>query len=59
MYGHDIRCWDGYPVLHEIRELSTTSALLREGNANKVAQRELQVRLCSLRTGNDQQWTTF
>jgi aminoglycoside phosphotransferase (APT) family kinase protein len=27
--------------------------------ANKVAQRELQVRLCSLRTGNDQQWTTF
>ena len=58
-YGHDIRTWDGYPVLREIRELSTTSALLREGNANEVAQRELQIRLRSLRTGNDQQWTPF
>lgn len=58
-YGHDIRGWDGYPVLHEIRELSTTSALLREGNANEDAQQELQVRLRSLRTGNDQQWTSF
>ena len=58
-YGHDIRTWDGYPVLHEIRELSTTTALLREGNVNEVAQRELQIRLRSLRTGNDQQWTTF
>ena len=58
-YGHDIRTWDGYPVLREIRELSTITALLREGNANKVAQRELQIRLRSLHTGNDQQWTTF
>jgi aminoglycoside phosphotransferase (APT) family kinase protein len=58
-YGHDIRGWDGYPVLREIRELSTTSALLRDGNANEVAQRQLQVRLRSLRTGNDQHWTSF
>ena len=59
VYGHDIRGWDGYPVLREIRELSTTTALLHEGNANEVAQRELQVRLRSIRSGNDQQWTTF
>jgi aminoglycoside phosphotransferase (APT) family kinase protein len=58
-YGYDIRTWEGYPVLHEIRELSTILALLREGNATKVAQRELQVRLRSIRTGNHQQWTTF
>jgi aminoglycoside phosphotransferase len=58
-YGHDIRSWDGYAVLHEIRELSTTSALLREGNANEVAQHELQIRLRLLRTGNNQQWTPF
>ena len=58
-YGHDIRGWDGYPVLREIRELSTTTALLREGNVNEVAQRELQVRLSSIRTGNDQQWIPF
>ena len=58
-YGHDIRGWDGYSVLREIRELSTTTALLRDGNAIEVAQRELQVRLCSIRTGNDQHWTPF
>ena len=58
-YGHDIRTWDGYLVLHEIRELSTMTALLREGNANEAAQRELQVRLRSLHTGNDHQWTPF
>lgn len=58
-YGHDIRTWDGYAVLREIRELSTMTALLREGNVNKVAPRELQIRLRSLHTGNDQQWTTF
>jgi aminoglycoside phosphotransferase (APT) family kinase protein len=58
-YAHDIRGWDGYPVLREIRELSTTTALLRDGSANEVAQRELQVRLRSIRTGNDQQWIPF
>jgi hypothetical protein len=58
-YGHDIRSWDGHPVLHEIRELSTTKPLLREGDASALAQRELQVRLRSLRSGNDQQWTPF
>jgi hypothetical protein len=58
-YGHDIRTWDGYPVLCEIRELSTMSALLREARANVVALQELHVRLRSLRTGNDQLWTAF
>ena len=58
-YGNDIRRWDGYPILREIRELSTMSALLREGNADEVARQELQVRLRSIRTGNDQQWTAF
>ena len=58
-YGHDIRIWDGYPVLREIRELSTMSALLREARANLATLHELHVRLRSLRTGNDQEWTTF
>jgi len=58
-YGHDLRTWDGYPVLCEIRELSTMSALLREARANVVAMREVHVRIRSLRTGDDQQWTTF
>jgi len=58
-YGHDIRSWDGYPVLHDMRELSTLSAVLRDGHANSAAQRELRIRLRSLRTGDDRQWTTF
>ena len=58
-YGHDIRTWDGYPVLREIRELSTMSALLREARASARALRELRVRFRSLRTDNDQQWTAF
>jgi hypothetical protein len=58
-YGHDIRSWDGYPVLREMRELSTLSAILRDGHANAAAQHELRVRLRSLRTGDDQQWTSF
>jgi aminoglycoside phosphotransferase (APT) family kinase protein len=58
-YQYDIRAWDGYPVLREIRELSTVSALLREARADLAALRQLHVRLRSLHTGNDQQWTTF
>ena len=58
-YGQDIRSWDGYPVLRDIRELSTLTALLRDGHADPAAQRELRIRLRSLRTGDDQQWTTF
>lgn len=58
-YGHDIRSWDGYQVLLDMRELSTTSALLRDGHGNPAAQRQLQTRLQSLRAGDDQQWMAF
>jgi Phosphotransferase enzyme family len=58
-YGHDIRSWDGYLVLRAIRELSTTSALLRDGHIDQAARRELQIRLQSFRTGDDCQWTPF
>jgi len=58
-YGHDIRSWDGYLILREIRELSTTSALLRNGHSDAAARRELQIRIRSLRTGDNQRWTAF
>lgn len=58
-YGHDIRSWDGYPVLRDIRELSTLSALLRDGHLTPAVRHELQIRLRSLRTGDNQQWTPF
>jgi Phosphotransferase enzyme family len=58
-YGHDIRSWPGYPILRDIRELSTLSALLRDGHINPPARREIQIRLRSLRTSDNQQWTPF
>jgi hypothetical protein len=58
-YGHDIRAWEGYSILRDMRELSTLGAILRDGHANSVAKRELRIRLGSIRAGDDQQWTTF
>ena len=58
-YGQDIRSWDGYSVLRDIRELSTLTALLRDGHANDAAQGELRIRLRSLRSGDDMQWIPF
>jgi aminoglycoside phosphotransferase (APT) family kinase protein len=58
-YGHDIRSWEGYPVLRDMRELSTLSAILRDAHADALAARELRVRLASLRSGDDEHWTSF
>jgi Phosphotransferase enzyme family len=58
-YGQDIRCWDGLPVLRDIREVSTLSALLRDSHLDAAAHRELQIRLRSLRTGDHRRWTPF
>ena len=58
-YGHDIRGWSGYPVLRDIRELSTISALLRDAHLDPAAHDQLKVRLRSIRTGDTRQWTTF
>jgi len=56
-YGQDIRSWDGYPVLRNIRELSTLTALLRDGHLDVATLRELRIRLQSLHVGDDQVWT--
>ena len=58
-YGRDIRTCGGYPVLREMRELSTLSANLRDGHTDPAAKRELVIRVKSLRSGDDQHWTSF
>jgi aminoglycoside phosphotransferase (APT) family kinase protein len=58
-YGRDIRQWAGYPVLRDIRELSTLSALLRDGHGNRGACRELRTRLRSIRAGDNHRWASF
>ena len=58
-YGQDIRAWPGYQTLHDIRELSTTSALLRDAHRDPTRRHELKVRLRTLRFGDDLPWTAF
>lgn len=58
-YGRDIRSSDGYQVLRGMRELSTLTAILREDHTNDLASRELQVRLRSIRVGDDRPWRSF
>jgi aminoglycoside phosphotransferase len=58
-YGQDIRSWNGYPTLLEMRELSTLSAILRDAYANPAVGQELGVRIRSLRTGDSQRWVVF
>jgi hypothetical protein len=58
-YGQDIRSWDGYPVLRDVRELSTISALLRDSHVNGSARHELGIRLRSLRADDNRCWTPF
>jgi Phosphotransferase enzyme family len=58
-YQRDIRSWEGYPLLRDIRELSTITALLNNGHADPAARHELSVRVHSMQTGDTRQWTTF
>jgi Phosphotransferase enzyme family len=58
-YQCDIRSWDGYRLLRDIRELSTITALLNNGHADPAARQELSVRIQSMQTGDTRQWTTF
>jgi aminoglycoside phosphotransferase len=58
-YGRDIRSWDGYQLLRDMRELSTLTAILREAHVNDAVSHELQVRLGSIRLDDDRQWRTF
>ncbi|GAA0365816.1 aminoglycoside phosphotransferase family protein [Microbispora corallina] len=55
-YGHDVRDWAGYPVLRDIRELQTLTAVLRNAHRDADAEAELRHRLSSLRAGDDRTW---
>jgi Ser/Thr protein kinase RdoA (MazF antagonist) len=58
-YGNDITDRPSYPILRDIRELSTLTALLHNAHADTSSLRELKQRLRSIRQGDDQKWTTF
>lgn len=50
-YGYDVRAWDGYPVIRDIRELSMVLWVAGNAVKDEEAADELQIRLASLRTG--------
>jgi len=51
-YGYDLRSWDGWPILREIREISTLSALIKLAPTNPDSARQLRHRLDTLRAAN-------
>ncbi|GGP86488.1 phosphotransferase family protein [Streptosporangium pseudovulgare] len=55
-YGHDARSQAGYPVLRDIRDLQTLTALLRRAHLDAGVRDELRHRLGSLRAGDDRLW---
>lgn len=58
-YGYDVTQWDGYPVMLDIRELHTLTALLRNGHVDARAHAELKLRLTSLICGDGRSWHAF
>jgi Ser/Thr protein kinase RdoA (MazF antagonist) len=48
-YGYDLRGWSGWPVLRNIRELSTLSALIRLAPDQPEKAQELRYRMDTLR----------
>ncbi|MEZ0077361.1 phosphotransferase family protein [Planotetraspora sp. GP83] len=58
-YGYDVRDWEGYPVLRDIRELQTLTAVLRNAHRDPAGHEELRHRLASLRAGDDRIWHAF
>ncbi|GAA4191446.1 hypothetical protein GCM10022252_31330 [Streptosporangium oxazolinicum] len=55
-YGYDATGWEGYPVLRDMRELQTLTAVLRNAHRDRTAREELRHRLDSLRAGDDRLW---
>ncbi|MFF5208334.1 phosphotransferase family protein [Streptosporangium sp. NPDC000396] len=58
-YGYDATAWEGYPVLRDMRELQTLTAVLRNAHRDRTAHDELRHRLGSLRADDDRLWHPF
>ncbi|MFD8529584.1 phosphotransferase family protein [Streptosporangium canum] len=58
-YGYDATRWEGYPVLRDMRELQTLTAVLCDAHRDRRAHDELRHRIDSLRAGDDRLWHPF
>jgi len=48
-YGFDVRCWPGYPLLREIRELTMTTWIMQNVKESPAVAAEFALRVASLR----------
>jgi hypothetical protein len=53
-YGQDVRQWDGYPVLRDIRELRMIATNARKSPPGSPAAAEVKRRIAQLRDGDDE-----
>ncbi|APU12144.1 MULTISPECIES: aminoglycoside phosphotransferase family protein [Actinoalloteichus] len=59
-YGFDITRWSGFSVLRDVRELKLTTSVLPILRSNPGVRAQLQLRLDSLRSGDDSvPWTPY
>jgi Ser/Thr protein kinase RdoA (MazF antagonist) len=59
-YGFDVRTWDGYPILREVRELGMTTWIMQNAQASPAAAAEFALRAASLRERDTQRaWNFF
>ena len=58
-YGHDATKWEGYPVLRDMRELQTLTAVCATPTATARPATSYGYRLASLRAGDDRLWHPF
>jgi hypothetical protein len=58
-YGFDVRDWDGFPVLHGIRDLKLIAGVFPRAGSAPTVQAEFDRRMVSLRAGRQfERWRT-
>jgi aminoglycoside phosphotransferase (APT) family kinase protein len=59
-YGFDVRGWDGYPVLREVRELTMTTWIMQNVGESEAVAAEFALRVSSLRERDSKRaWNFF
>ena len=59
-YGFDVRSWEGYPVLREIRQINMTTWIMQNAGQSPQIAAEFKLRVSSLRERNfERSWHVF
>ena len=59
-YGFDVRSWEGYPVLREIRQINMTTWIMQNAGQSPQIAAEFKLRVSSLRERDfERSWNVF